>query len=62
MTEGTTMTAEREAIVRWLRSDGPDRDNGGPCRHVEHAQGYCTCNELADAIERGDHLKESTHE
>ena len=35
--------------MAWLRSDGPDRDNGGPCRHVEHSQGTCICNELADA-------------
>ena len=48
---------ERAAIVAWLRSNGPDRDNGGPCRHVEHAQGHCICDALADAIERGDHLK-----
>ncbi|MBK9005313.1 MAG: hypothetical protein IPM41_16120 [Sphingomonadales bacterium] len=43
--------AERDRIVAWLRSDGPDRDNGGPCRHVEHSQGTCICNELADALE-----------
>lgn len=43
--------AERDRIVAWLRSDKPDRDNGGPCRHVEHSQGTCICNELADALE-----------
>lgn len=43
--------AERDRIVAWLRSDKPDRDNGGPCRHVEHSQGICICNELADALE-----------
>lgn len=42
-------------IVAWLRSNGPDRDMGGPCRHVEHIQGTCTCGELADAIEAGHH-------
>jgi len=47
--------AERAAIVAWLRGPGPDRDNGGPCRHVEHVQGYCTCGELATAIEAGEH-------
>ena len=48
---------ERDRIVAWLRGPGPDRDNGGPCRHVEHAQGYCACSGLADAIEAGLHLK-----
>lgn len=43
--------AERDRIVAWLRSDKPDRDNGGPCRHVEHSQGTCICNELAEALE-----------
>lgn len=52
-----TESSERKAIVAWLRSDGPDRDNGGPCRHIDHAQGFCGCDDLADAIERGDYLK-----
>ena len=64
------MTAEREAIVRWLRQ----------CREnkLAHHREVCfreddeildaiitaadTFGYAADQIERGDHLKESTHE
>ena len=76
MTEGTT--AEREAIVRWLRSQADLYprygwraalkmfwQTGKPFFLVfglgRKAIGW-SIEIHADAIERGDHLKESTHE
>ena len=51
MTEGTTMHAEREAIVRWLE------------RWIDETLGADVNPQyVIDAITRGDHLKESTHE
>ena len=70
MTEGTTMTAEREAIVRWLRADVANMRElaknfllGGAveeCAAVTRAANQKAS--IATAIENGDHLKESTHE
>ena len=56
MTEQETRDSERDAIVAWLRSEMPDRDNGGPCRHVDHYQGQCGCNDLADAIQASQQI------
>lgn len=64
MTEGTTMTAEREAIVQYLRecqAIHESRLESG--KHKTASKHHAdACKYAAIAIERGDHLKESTHE
>ena len=48
--------AEREAIVRWLRSDAQALQSAGGLANDLVAEGI---GEAADAIERGEHLPQS---
>ena len=57
---------EREAIVRWLRAEADVhheqeiycKENGLPKRRKAHRIADTYYTEIADAIERGDHLSE----
>ena len=66
MTEGTTMPAEREAIVRWLRDKSAEFEAKANERLGRLSAHYLPLAEhyrmAANSIERGEHLKESTHE